>query len=97
MAKKKVTQENIDWNVKFLNEEWDYCISMINWYKEQANQFTLDNYHNNLSHQHLLMGAIRHLFKVPYLMKNRDKSSTEAIESAISNLHSVLELIEEKI
>ena len=42
--KKKMTQEQFDWNIKFLKEEWNYCIELINEKKKELDNYTIDNH-----------------------------------------------------
>ena len=95
--KKKMTQEQFDWNIEFLKEEWNYCIQLINEKKKELDNYTIDN-HKGLSEQHNFMGVIRHtLGKGWYFAKkeNTTFSQKELIYNSFSILHHVFDSIEQ--
>ncbi len=95
--KKKMTQEQFDWNIKFLKEEWNYCIELINEKKKELDDFTIDN-HKGLSEQHDFMGIVRHTIGKGWYFTNKEKtpiSQKELVYNSFKTLHSVFDVMEQ--
>ena len=95
--KKKMTQEQFDWNKKFLTEEWDYCIHLINKMKEELNEYTIDN-HKGLSEQHDFMGIVRHTIGKGWWFYNQDKTTNtqrDVIDHTFLTTHRMFDTMEQ--
>ena len=95
--KKKMTQEQFDWNIKFLKEEWDYCIHLINEMKKDLDDYTIDN-HKGLSEQHNFMGVVRHTIGKGWYFANKENTTfaqKDKIYNSFSLLHYVFDSIEQ--
>lgn len=94
--KKKMTQEQLDWNKKFLTEEWDYCIYLINELKNELKDYTLDN-HKGLSEQHDFMSVVRHIVGKGFLYYNKEKTTDtqkEIIDNSFTTIHGMIDIME---
>jgi hypothetical protein len=95
--KKKMTQEQLEWNKKFLTEEWDYCIHLINKMKEELNGHTLEE-HKGLSEQHDFMGIIRHTIGKGWWFYNQDKTTNtqrDVIDHTFLTIHRMFDTMEQ--
>jgi hypothetical protein len=95
--KKKMTQEQFDWNIKFLKEEWNYCIELINEKKKELDNFTIEQ-HKGLSEQHDFMGIVRHTLGKGWYFYNKDKTNKEhkeILDSSFSIVHRILDVMEQ--
>jgi transcriptional regulator of heat shock response len=97
--KNQVTQKQIDWNKKFLKEEWNYCIRMINDRIEELDTLTLENYKEWLSQQHDVMSLVRNVLGKGYYFMVKDSNvksyKNNAISKSFENVHTLIDLIEQ--
>ena len=92
-----MTQEQLDWNKKFLTEEWDYCIHLINKMKEEVNEYTLEE-HKGLSEQHDFMGIVRHTLGKGWYFTEKEStpiSQKELVYNSFKTLHSIFDVMEQ--
>lgn len=97
--KSKITQKQIDWNKKFLKEEWNYCIKMINDMIEELDTLTPENYKEWLSQQHEVMSLVRNVLGKGYYYMKKDNNTKSykniAISKSFENVHTLIDLIEQ--